>query len=121
MPETITKQQAAELILFPGCDPKNRLTDIFTADKIANKPELIILNWLVALPESIDPAYAAQSVLIKLSKHQAQFSTGQKSILTLLNEIACHPREKLLNQASKNARGQRRRHWLRQTNQRTFH
>ena len=121
MPDTIKKQQqAADLILFPGCDPKNRLSNTFVANKIASKPELVILNWLVALPTAIDPAFAAQSILIKLKKHQAQLSTDQKSILTLLSEIACHPREKLLNLASKNARGQRRRNWLRQTSTRSF-
>ena len=121
MPETINKQQQfAELILFPGCDPKNKLSDTFVANKIASKPELVILNWLVALPTTIDPAFAAQSILIKLNDESAQLSSDQKSILALLGEVACHPREKLLNLPSKNDRGQRRRRWLRKTNQRTF-
>ena len=122
MPETIKRQsEAAELILFPGCDPKNRLTDLFASNQIASKPELVILNWLVSLPTAIDPAFAAQSLLIKLDKNLPQLSDDQKSILTLLGEIARHPRKKLLNQTSENSRAQRRRHWLRQTHQRTRH
>ena len=121
MPETINeKTQAAELILFPGCDPKNRLSDLFVSNQVASKPELVILDWLVALPTSIDPAFAAKSVLIKLDTDQALLSSDQKSILTLLGEIACHPREKLLNMSSKKTRGQRRRHWLKQTQRLTF-
>lgn len=119
MPETIkTQPQAAELILFPGCDPNNSLTDLFASNRIANKPELVILNWLVALPSAIDPAFAAQSVLIKLDKDSTQLSDDQKSILTLLAEIACHPRRRLLKQPFEKTRSQRRRHWLRQTHQR---
>ena len=119
MPETIHEgSQAAELILYPGCDPKNRLSDLFVSNQIASKPELVILDWLVALPTAIDPAFAAQSVLIKLDNNQYLLSADQKNILTLLGEIACHPRDKLLNRASKNTRGQRRRHYPRQTQRR---
>ena len=116
MPDTIIESQhAAELILFPGCDPKNKLSDIFNSNKIASKPELVILNWLVALPSSIDPAFAAQSLLIKLDTDRTGLSDDQQSLLALLGEIACHPRERLRKLACKKARQQRRRHWLRQT------
>lgn len=121
MPETMNKvSKSEEIVLFPGCDPKNRLSYLFVTNQIARKPELVILNWLVALPTTIDPALAAQSVLIKLDTDQTLLSSDQKSILTLLGEIASHPREKLLNMPSKKTRGQRRRHWLRQTQRRTF-
>ena len=120
MPEIFNNHaQTAELLLFPGCDPKNRLSDLFESNQIQGKPELAILDWLVALPTAIDPAFAAKSVLIKLDSDRTLFSSDQKNIVTLLAEIACHPREKLFNPASKYSRGQRRRLWLKQTQERT--
>ena len=121
MPEFIDKQaHAAELLLFPGCDPKNKLSDLFEKNQISSKPELAILDWLVALPTTIDPAFAAQSVLMKLKSNQSQFNEDQQNIINLLSEITCHPRDELYKVNSRNARGHRRRHWLKQTHKRTL-
>ncbi len=111
MPDTTRESLTAELILFPGCDPGNKLTDLFDRNLIASKPELVILNWLVALPTAIDPALAAQSVLIRLATNDGLLTRDQKNILNLLAEIACHPRKKLLSHSTSNKRSQRRRHW----------
>lgn len=120
MPETNDKDsQTAELLLFPGCDPKNRLSDLFIYDTIAGKPELVILNWLVALPTAIDPAFAAQSVLTRLNAVHTSLSADQKNVITLLAEIACHPREKHLKQAPDKIRNKRHRQSLMHFHKRT--
>ncbi len=108
MPATNLISQASNLIVFPACDPKQNLLNKFDADQINNKPELVILNWLVALPSVIDPALAAQAVLIKLNSEYDKLSIDQKSLMTLLNEIANHPREKLLDSGSLQKRNLRR-------------
>ncbi len=114
------QNNSSNLFVFPGCDPQARLTTIFFTDQINNKAELVILNWLVSLPTAIDPAFAAKSVLIKLEAEKQKPSADQKSLLTLLHEIANHPRQRLLDLKSKSHRDQRRKNWLRHTQQRTF-
>ena len=114
------QNNASNLFIFPGCDPQARLTTTFLTDQINNKAELVILNWLVALPVAIDPAFAARSVLIKLEAEKQKPSADQSSLLNLLNEIANHPRQKLLDLKNKNYRDQRRKNWLKRTQGRTF-
>lgn len=120
MPVTKLNSQSSNLIIFPACDPRQNLFNTFISDEINNKPELVILNWLVSLPSAIDPAFAAQSILIKLNSAQRKPSSDQNSLLTLLKEISNHPREKLLDSTSINRKGQRRKNWLKRTRQRTF-
>ena len=118
MPDTLFKDsQSDQLILFPTCDPKFRLSRCFENDKIDNKPELIILNWLVSLPDSVDPAFAAKSVLLKLNTMSDEFSEDQQSLLNLLNEISIHPRKKLLTRVSSSKRNQRGKIGLRRSRQ----
>ena len=120
MPATKLTSQTSNLIVFPACDPGQKLFETFSSDQINNKPELVILNWLVALPSAIDPAFAAQSILIKLNSKQKIMSNDQNSLLNLLKEISNHPREKLLDTKMINKRSQRRKNWLKRTGQRTF-
>ena len=64
------------IILFPACDQRgiiiqilrDRCTDPVYLDQ---RPENLFFSWLLELPENIDPAAAAESVLIVsgLSKH----------------------------------------------------
>jgi len=119
MPAKNLNSQSSNLIIFPACDPKQKLLDKFGTDQINNKPELVILNWLVSLPSAIDPAFAAQAVLTKLNTDHNSLSSDQKSLMTLLNEIANHPRKKLLSSVSLDKRRQRRKNWLKRTNQRS--
>ncbi len=109
------QNNVSNLVVFPGCDPKAKLSHIFLNDQINNKAELVILNWLVALPSAIDPAFAARSVLIKLEAEKQSLSKDQRNLLTLLREISNHPRQKLLKLADRNDRDKRRRNWLRRT------
>ena len=98
------------LYMHPGCDSQKIIHYALTSDDLYRyEPRQILMSWIMELPQNLDPAAAAKTLIETYSSHP-DFVQGepQKELLTLLYEVSVADPEK---RQRGHASGRRNRRW----------
>ena len=98
------------VVMHPSCDSQKIIHYALTSDDLHNHPpRQILMSWIMDLPQNVDPAAAAKTLIETYSEHP-DFMQGepQKELLTLLYEVSTSdPQKQRRGHASK----KRNRRW----------
>lgn len=98
------------LYMHPSCDSQKIIHYALTSDDLyRHAPRQILMSWIMDLPQNINPAAAAKTLIENYTEHP-DFIQGepQKELLTLLYEVSVsNPKRQKRGHAS----GRRNRHW----------
>ncbi|MEM7291827.1 MAG: hypothetical protein AAF420_00365 [Pseudomonadota bacterium] len=98
------------IVMHPNCDPQKVIHYALTSDDLnKHAPRQILMSWIMDLPQNLDTANAAKTLIETYSDHP-EFVQGeaQKELLTLLYEVSIADPEK---QKRGHASKKRNRRW----------
>ncbi|MGO1120154.1 hypothetical protein ACTL6U_15720 [Rhodovibrionaceae bacterium A322] len=97
----------------PKYDPKGRMSAVLLeGQSCPQRPQDVLLAWLLELPKQLDPAFAATSLLTRWKAANCPTLKEEKSreLFELVEQVSRFPREQI--QALANSRRDRRRQSL---------
>ncbi len=98
------------LFMHPNCDAQKIIYYALTSDDLhQHAPRQILMSWIMDLPQNLDPAAAAKTLIETYTQHPGLVQgEAQKELLTLLYEVSVSDPKK---QKRGHASGRRRRSW----------
>ena len=78
------------LFMHPSCDQQKIIHFALTSDDLRqHAPRQILMSWIMDLPQSLDPATAAKTLLETYSSHPDLLDgEAQRELLKLLREVS---------------------------------